>query len=183
MPRGERKKMLQISAARGAAATERILMIWKRAVMRMQIKTLAVEDFPRCAELWNMKKQRTLADRFRTDLQSGNRVTWVCEENGALLGEISLVFDMNDPDYTIPLKRAYVSHLIVKKGCRRQGIGRSLVEYVIEQATQMDFKELTIGVDLDNFAALRLYTKAGFDRVLAVCEDKDGRYVKLMKGL
>ena len=151
--------------------------------MRMQIKTLAVEDFPRCAGLWNMKKQRALADRFYSELQSGNRVTWVCAQGETLLGEISLVFEMNDPDYTIPLKRAYVSHLIVKKDCRRQGIGRSLVEHVIEQAQQMEIKELTIGVDLDNFAALRLYTKAGFDRVLAVCEDKDGRYVKLMKGL
>ena len=130
-----------------------------------------------------MKKQRTLAERFYSDLQSGKRVTWVCEENGVLLGEISLVFNMEDPEYTIPHKRAYVSHLIVKKDCRRQGIGSALVTYLIEQAKQMDIKELTIGVDLDNFAALRLYTKAGFDRVLAVCEDKDGRYVKLMKGL
>ncbi len=149
----------------------------------MQIKTLAVEDFPRCAELWNLKKQRTLADRFYSNLQRGNRMTWVCEDEGALLGEISLVFNMEESDYTIAGKRAYVSHLIVKKSCRRQGIGRSLVEHVIEQAKQMGLQELTIGVDLDNFAALCLYTKAGFDRVLAVCEDKDGRYVKLMKPL
>ena len=149
----------------------------------MQIKTLAVEDFPRCAELWNMKKQRTLAERFYNDLCSGNRLTWVCEENGVLLGEISLVFNMEEPEYTIPHKRAYVSHLIVKKDCRRQGIGSALVAYLIEQAKQMDIKELTIGVDLDNFAALRLYAKARFDRILDVCEDKDGRYVKLLKSL
>ncbi len=149
----------------------------------MQIKTLAVEDFPRCAGLWNMKKQRALAGLFYSELQSGNRVTYVCENEGELLGEISLVFKMEESDYTIAGKRAYVSHLVVKKEHRRQGIGRALVEHVIEQAQQMEIKELTIGVDLDNFAALRLYTKAGFDRVLAVCEDKDGRYVKLMKGL
>ena len=130
-----------------------------------------------------MKKQRALAERFYSDLQSGKRVTWVCEENGVLLGEISLVFNMEDPEYTSPHKRAYVSHLIVKKDCRRQGIGRSLVEHVIERAQQMGLQELSIGVDLDNFAALRLYAKAGFDRILDVCEDKDGRYVKLMKSL
>ena len=149
--------------------------------MKQEIRLLQRKEFPRCAELWNMKKQRALADLFYNDLCSGNRVTYVCEENGALLGEISLVFNMNDPDYTIPHKRAYVSHLIVKKDCRRQGIGKALVEQVLEQAKQRGFKELSIGVDLDNFAALQLYTKAGFDRVLAVCEDKDGRYVKLMK--
>lgn len=151
--------------------------------MLMQIKTLAVEDFPRCAGLWNMKKQRALADRFYSELQSGNRVTWVCEENGALLGEISLVREMPDPEYTIPHKRAYVSHLIVKKDCRRLGIGKALVEHVVEQAKQMGLQELTIGVDLDNYPALKLYTAAGFDRVLLIDEDRQGRYVKLMKTL
>ena len=151
--------------------------------MEYQMQQLHAADFQKCADLWNMKKQRALAERFYNDLCSGNRLTWVCEENGVLLGEISLVFNMEDPEYTIPHKRAYVSHLIVKKDCRRQGIGRSLVEHVIERAKQMDIKELTIGVDLDNFAALRLYAKAGFDRILDVCEDKDGRYVKLMKSL
>ena len=130
-----------------------------------------------------MKKQRALAERFYSALPSGKRLPRVCDETGVLLGEISLVFNMEDPEYTIPHKSAYVSHLIVKKDCRRQGIGRALVEHVIEQAKQMVFKELTIGVDLDNFAALRLYAKAGFDRILDVCEDKDGRYVKLMKSL
>ncbi len=130
-----------------------------------------------------MKKQPALAERFYNDLCSGNRLTWVCTQGETLLGEISLVFEMNDPDYTIPHKRAYVSHLIVKKDCRRQGIGRSLVEYVIEQAKQMGLRELTIGVDLDNYPALKLYTAAGFDRVLLIDEDRQGRYVKLMKPL
>jgi ribosomal protein S18 acetylase RimI-like enzyme len=151
--------------------------------MRMQIKTLAVEDFPRCAELWDLKKQRTLAERFYSELQSGNRVTYVCEDEGVLLGEISLVFKMEESDYTIAGKRAYVSHLVVKKEHRRKGIGKALVEYVIEQAKQMGLRELTIGVDLDNYPALKLYTGAGFDRVLLIDEDKQGRYVKLMKPL
>lgn len=151
--------------------------------MRMQIKTLAVEDFPRCAELWDLKKQRTLAERFYSELQSGNRVTYVCEDEGALLGEIPLVFKMEESDYTIAGKRAYVSHLVVKKEHRRKGIGKALVEYVIEQAKQMGLRELTIGVDLDNYPALKLYTAAGFDRVLLIDEDRQGRYVKLMKTL
>ena len=151
--------------------------------MKQEIRLLLPREFERCAELWNMKKQRALADRFYSELQSGNRVTWICEQNEMLLGEISLVFNMVESDYTIAHKRAYVSHLVVKKEHRRKGIGSALVAYIIEQAKQMGLQELTIGVDLDNFAALRLYTKAGFDRVLAVCEDKDGRYVKLLKTL
>ena len=94
--------------------------------MRMQIKTLAVEDFPRCAELWDLKKQRTLAERFYSELQSGNRVTYVCEDEGALLGEISLVFKMEESDYTIAGKRAYVSHLVVKKNTAARASAKRL---------------------------------------------------------
>ena len=151
--------------------------------MDYTIRQLQPSQFEQCAALWNMKKQPELASRFYGDLCSGNRLTWVCEQNGAIIGEISLVFDMHDPDYTIAGKRAYVSHLIVKKDCRRQGIGKALLAYVTEQAEQLGLKELTIGVDLDNYPALKLYTGAGFDRVLLIDEDKQGRYVKLMKTL
>ena len=151
--------------------------------MNDAIKQLPPSDFPKCAALWNMKKQTALAKRFYDDLCSSNRITWIYEQNGTLCGEISLVFDMKDDDYTIPQRRAYVSHLIVKKDCRRQGIGKTLLAYVTEQAKQLALKELTIGVDLDNYPALKLYTGAGFDRVLLIDEDKQGRYVKLMKTL
>lgn len=151
--------------------------------MEYNIRQLQPSDFQQCSALWNVKKQPALAERFYNDLCSGNRLTWVCTQGKTLLGEISLVFEMNDPEYTIPHKRAYVSHLIVKKDCRRQGIGKALVEHVVEQAKQMGLQELTIGVDLDNYPALKLYTAAGFDRVLLIDEDRQGRYVKLMKTL
>ena len=117
--------------------------------MKQEIRLLLPREFERCAELWNMKKQRALADRFYSELQSGNRVTWICEQNEMLLGEISLVFNMAESDYTIAHKRAYVSHLVVKKEHRRKGIGSALVAYIIEQAKQMGLQELTIGVNLD----------------------------------
>lgn len=144
---------------------------------------LQPKAFDRCGALWDMKKQPQLAKQFYDELCSGNRVIYVYQKDGALLGEIALVFDMHDPEYTIENQRAYVSHLIVKKDRRRQGIGRALVQYVIEQAKQRGLRELSIGVDLDNYPALKLYTAFGFDRVLRVDEDAGGRYVKLLKTL
>ena len=151
--------------------------------MTGNILPLKPEDFLKCGALWNMKKQPALAKRFYSDLSSGNRLTWICEQDGALCGEISLVFEMNDPEYTVPDQRAYVSHLIVRNDCRRQGIGSTLVRHVTKEARQRGLRELTIGVDLDNFPALKLYTGLGFDRVLCVDEDAQGRYVKLLKTL
>lgn len=66
---------------------------------------------------------------------------------------------------------------------RRQGIGKRLVDYISDKAKETGYTELSIGVDLDNYPALKLYHAAGFDNLLFVGEDQWGKYVKLMKQL
>ncbi len=130
-----------------------------------------------------MERHRELAARFLSELHSGNRLTWVYEEGGQFLGEISLVLNKDDPDYTVPGRRIYVSRLIVRKENRRQGIGKTLVEYAVSRAAEMGYSELSIGVDMDNYGALRLYTGLGFREILFLGEDENGKYFKLLKRL
>ena len=130
-----------------------------------------------------MERHPDMAARFLRELQSGNRMTWVYEQDGRFLGEISLVKEKDGPDYTIPSRRIYVSRLIVRKENRRQGIGKALVEYALSRAANMGYSEISIGVDMDNYPALRLYTDAGFREILFFGEDADGRYFKLLKKL
>ncbi len=147
------------------------------------IRPLRIDEYQKCSIIWDMEKHADLAERFLSELRSGNRMTWVYEENGQFLGEISLVKDTPDPDYTVPGRRIYVSRLIVRKENRRQGIGKALVEYAISHAAKMGYSEMSIGVDMDNYGALRLYTAAGFREILFLGEDADGRYFKLLKRL
>ena len=147
----------------------------------MNIELLQVEEFDKCNNIWNMKKQKALAEKFRNELLSGNRITYVCKDGEEFIGEISLVKDMNDLDYTIPEQRVYISHLIVKHEYRRQGIGKKLVEFVTDKAKGLGYKEMSIGVDLDNFPALKLYTDCGFNKVVYIGEDEQGKYIKLLK--
>ena len=88
---------------------------------------------------------------------------------------------MNVSDYTIPNQRIYVSRLIVKYEYRRQGIGSKLVDFITEKAKSQGYTEMSIGVDLDNYPALKLYMEAGFDRVIYIGEDEQGKYLKLLK--
>lgn len=147
------------------------------------IRPLRIEEFPKCGTIWNMERHRELAEGFLRELQSGNRLTWVWEENGQFIGEISLVKEKDDPDYMIPGRRIYVSRLLVRRENCRQGIGSALVEYIIRQASEMGYSEISIGVDMDNYPALRLYIAAGFREILFLGEDGDGRYFKLLKRL
>lgn len=138
-------------------------------------------DFHKCGNIWDMERRPDLAERFHRELLCGNRITYVCQAGGEYVGEISLVFDMEDPDYTIPGQRLYVSRLLVKRTHRRQGIGKALTAFAAGEAEAMGCRELSIGVDLDNYAALRLYTGAGFRTILFLGEDGGGKYLKLLK--
>ena len=151
--------------------------------MNGSIRRLSPEEFWKCSDIWDVEKHADLAARFLSELRSGNRLTWVYERDGLFLGEISLVLNKDDPDYTLPGRRMYISHLIVRRENRRQGVGRALVEYAAARAAELGCSELSVGVDTDNYPALRLYWEAGFRELLFVGVDADGKYFKLLKRL
>lgn len=144
---------------------------------------LVPADFEKCGNIWNMDRQSELAERFYREILQGNRATYVFQIGQEYVGEISLVFDMNDPNYTIEKQRAYISRLIVKRECRRKGIGKKLLAFAVETARDTGYSELSVGVDLDNYPALKLYVEAGFRHVLFIGEDAGGKYVKLLMKL
>ena len=146
------------------------------------IEKLDISDYYKCNNIWDMNKD-TLTEKFRKEIESGNRVVYIYKINGEFIGEIAYVFDNGDKDYTIPNKRLYVSRLIVKYEYRNQGIGAKLVDFVTNKAKELGYKELSIGVDKDNLAALHLYRKKGFTNVLFDGADEYGEFYKLMKVL
>lgn len=79
--------------------------------MNFNIIVLDPVNFHKCGNIWNMERQATLANQFYNELVAGNRITYVYQAGDEYLGEISLVFEMNDPDYTIAGKRIYISQL------------------------------------------------------------------------
>ena len=149
-------------------------------MQEIKIEPLKLEEYEKCSNIWNMKAQ-PLAEKWREEIASGNRLVFVYKINGIFIGEGALVLDTGDPDYTIPSQRVYVSRMIVKKEYRGRGIGSEILEFLINKAKEMGFSEMTIGVDKDNENALHLYRKYGFTEVLFDGADKDGEYYKLMK--
>ncbi len=144
------------------------------------IEKLNIEDYKKCNNIWDMKKYQ-FTDKFRNEIENGNRVVFIYKINDEFIGEIAYVFDMNDNDYTIPQKRIYISHLIVKKEYRNQGIGGILIDYILQEIKNMGYKEATIGVDKDNVCALHLYRNKGFTNILFDGKDEYGEFYKLMK--
>lgn len=97
-----------------------------------QIKKLKIEDYYRCRNIWEMEKNPKMTESFYDELVSGNRITFIYLVNDEFIGEGSLVFQNNDPDYTIPGKRIYLSRMIVKEEFQNRGIGGTIIDYLIE---------------------------------------------------
>jgi GNAT superfamily N-acetyltransferase len=116
---------------------------------KIEIIPVTPENYHKCGNVWNMEKTRQTAE-WLEEIKSGNRTPYAYTVDGAFLGEIALVKENGDPDYTIPGRRIYVSRLVVKKGYRGQGIGTILVDFIIEKARELGYTELSIGVDKDN---------------------------------
>ena len=144
------------------------------------IEKLDIKDYKKCNNIWNMKKCE-FTEKFRHEIETGNRVVFIYKLNGEFIGEIAYVLDMNDNDYTIPNRRIYISRLIVKKEYRNQGIGGILIDYILEEIKKLGYQEATIGVDKDNTPALHLYQKKGFTDILFDGKDEYGEFYKLMK--
>ena len=148
-----------------------------------EIFPLDPAEYGRCRVIWDMDRNPESARRWYRELLEGNRSIFIYRRGGEWLGEIALVRDAGDPDYTMAGRRAYVSRLIVRPEYRRQGIGGRLVDYLTEKAREEGFTELSLGVDDANESARRLYWKKGFTHVLYESEDQYGKYKKLLKTL
>ena len=144
---------------------------------------LDIKNYEKCGNIWSMEKNKELKERFYRELKSKNRKTFVYVKDGEYVAEISIVFNKNDEDYSIPGKRLYISRVIVKKDCRGNGYGKELMNYIIKYAESEKCEELSLGVNLDNYIALNLYVKLGFNKIQYIGEDSDGKYVKLIKKL
>ena len=149
----------------------------------IEIRKLLPEEYNKCNNIWDMNRQADLARTFYDELISGNRVIFVCVCKGEFIGEGALVFEKGDSDYTIQGQRVYFSRLMVKEECRKQKLGSLIVDNLIRYAAELGYGECSIGVDLDNIAALRLYEKKGFTEVIFRGCDEQGEYVKLLKRL
>lgn len=147
-----------------------------------EIVKLNINEYEKCNNIWDMKRC-PFTEQFRKQIITGDRQVFIYKIGDAFIGEGALVENHNDRDYFIAGQRIYLSRMIVKKEYRNQGIGAIILDYLIAQAKQMGYKEMALGVDIDNIPALALYRKNGFHTVLSECEDEYGRFYKLLKKL
>lgn len=97
---------------------------------------------------------------------------YLYEENGRILGYI---------DFWILYDKAQLANIAVDPDCRRQGIGRKLMDFCIHSANQAGCETLSLEARLSNEAALAMYHSYGFiDAAIRKHYYEDGEDATLM---
>ena len=148
--------------------------------MSYEIFRLQARDFKRCGNIWNMKTNRKRWRKWRKEVRSGNRATYIYTEHGEYIGEGSLVFRNDDPEYTITGQRIYLSRMLVKPEEQDRGIGGIMLAFLCDEARRMGYREISLGVNLVNARARHLYEKHGFTEIWRG-EDRYGKFIKMLK--
>jgi len=138
-----------------------------------------LRDLPQVADLIELCFRSTMDDEGQSYLQQMRRASrdrdflswagrlmdsasmplagYVWEENGRIVGNVSLVFQTYRGR-----KIAMIANVATDPGFRRAGIGRALTERAMEGGRQKGAEDLWLQVRDDNPTAIRLYSELGF---------------------
>ena len=110
--------------------------------------------------------QRAMRRRESVVLAAADRQTYVARERPALSG--FAIMDFGD-------ERAHLVLLAVQPTHRRRGIGRRLVEWLMESALTAGMASVHLELRADNEAARRFYRALGFSETVLVPRYYNGR--------
>lgn len=125
--------------------------------MQIVIKPLSEENIDRVCELeessfampWKKKD-------FEELIESDKSSYLVIEADGLTVGAAG---------YTDQVGEGYINNVVIDGSFRRQGLGKRLMEAVIEDARNHGITDLTLEVRVSNEAAFKLYESVGFESV------------------
>lgn len=121
------------------------------------IRDIVPEDFE---ALWAIEPRAYefpwTRDILRGCLQSKYPAWLMHDEDGIVLGYAFL---------TVGAGEAHLLNLAVDPECQNQGIGRSLLAWVLQKAAAMPIDRMFLEVRPSNAAALKLYHDAGFNEI------------------
>jgi L-amino acid N-acyltransferase len=140
----------------------------------MQIEDASEDDIPEIVAIYNdviatstavfSEQPVTVVERLdwlRSRLRDSNPVVVARDGDGTVLGFASYGDFRPWPGY-----RSSVEHSVhVAAGHRRRGVGRRLVEELLERAGRDGKHVMIAGIDRENHASLRLHEQLGFSEV------------------
>ncbi len=127
--------------------------------MNLVISPLTLDVYENVMTLWKESEGIGLSgadskESLRFYLERNPKLSLVAmDENGMLVGAILCGHDG---------RRGYIHHLAVRSDCRRQGIGRKLVEEVLSRLRAQGIQKCHLFIFNDNVSAIAFWKSLGW---------------------
>jgi ribosomal-protein-alanine N-acetyltransferase len=121
----------------------------------MRLRTMTYADLPAVLAIERKNYQFPWDEDIFIDCFKVGYGCWVCEENGKILGYCIL---------TLGVGEAHVLNISVSPDEQNQGIGRRMMESLIDIA-KGEAETMFLEVRPSNPGAIALYTKLGFNEI------------------
>ena len=121
----------------------------------MQIRPMTIHDCEQVAEIEAASFSVPWSLRAFTDtVEKDNFRYFVAEDNGEILGYCGFLYVLDE---------AEIPNVCVKASARKQGVGKQMMQVMIEEAGKLGISMLFLEVRESNTAARRLYESLGFE--------------------
>ena len=93
---------------------------------------------------------------LKSELENNNSKYIVAKENDEVIGFAGIIVTPIDVEIT---------NIVTKKSKRKKGIGKALLEKIIEIAKQTEMEKISLEVNEENKVAIHLYENSGFEKI------------------
>ena len=122
--------------------------------MQIKINKMNIDDLNKISpvlltefdDFWNY-------NIFKSELENENSKYVVAKNNDEIVGFAGI---------WISIDEAHVTNIVTKKDLRKNGIGSTLLEELINLSKNLNLVSITLEVNENNLDAIKLYEKFGF---------------------
>ena len=125
--------------------------------MQIKISKMNIDDLNKISpvlltefdDFWNY-------NIFKSELENENSKYVVAKNNDEIVGFAGI---------WISIDEAHVTNIVTKKDLRKNGIGSTLLEELINLSKNLNLVSITLEVNENNLDAIKLYEKFGFEKL------------------
>lgn len=135
--------------------------------MQITINEATILDFSEVIDLykqlwekWDLFDEDKLKAIYQTDLETGRKIYFVARDENKIVGLCTLVVR----DNIHYLKIGLIDELVVDKDYRHQGIGKMLLDKVMDIAKEKGCYRVELHSNMERIETHRFYENNGFEK-------------------
>ena len=132
------------------------------------VRTLEISELPLLFGLFDYNDADGMLAENTATIQGGEcEIFGLFSDDNELIGELHAKYNSSDIREAVPNKRVYLSAFRIRGDLQNRGLGKMLLQNVLETLSKRGYSEFTIGVEDGNDRAKHIYGSFGFMEKIA----------------